>query len=615
MLAAQSILVQGNNCYDQRAYACALEKYDEAFKNNMVKPEEVYLVTFRIGFCHRMLGNDMSAQLFLHQSRSLQPDYLYSWYNLGLLYYDTKKNDSAVHYFVKTLPLAENTSEYNNISSYLALTYKRQFKFKEAAEAFKKINTREKKFFDTDLDIGENFAARSLWDSAMVYYAIAGQYIKPTDTTAFGRMYSNMALAYRAKNQHDKALEALQDGLKKSPNHKKLVWEMGITYASAKRYTEAIAQYQKTLNYFVGDTANTYTLLNNIHFCYLYQKDYAKAASYLSQAIQYASKGNLRSDMSRLMAYQAGHLANMEQANLTAQRSIEILQLEKDTTFSLNRENRSKAWAVRAMYALQKKDTTQALQHLAIAKALNSFSLESAVLLGDIYWNRNEKNKAGEFYKQGSAFTGRDTLLVPNKAYARQQGRSASWFYAKDQNANKSTIEKYVNEALRYDSMQMEAIEAWPVALTISSFNFNKHYTACQLLHDKAIVAYASNKYYIARLWNNKGVMYNIKNDTAKVVPAFEKAVAADIDYMQAWSNLFQILTKYKQHSKGLAHANRLIEYYKSKKKHKEHADALIVKGDFLWRMDKKKEARVAYTEAQVIDPSNTNAKNRLLMQ
>lgn len=614
--SAQDYVAMGNQCYDEKNYPCALENYKVAFKTpQLVKADNMYLLTFRIGFCHRMLRQNDSASVYLHLSRTTRPDHMLSWYNLGLLNYDLRKYDSAIYFLNQTLPMAEKTSQYNYALMYLGMSYDRAVKQKEARESFRKITERKDDFLEIDLEIGESFAKQTLWDSAIIQYHRAAQYILPAQTKAFTRMHRIMANAYRGKGARDTAITLLQDALKKSPNNGTLHWELGITYASAKRYPEAIGQYEKALPMYSTDTSNSYTLLNNIHACYLFLQDYSKAASFLSQAIQYNRNTSLSADLSKLMVYQAAPLGNLEQAIRTAQRLMEVALAEKDTAFSLNRERRSKAWVVKAMHALQKKDTTQALQFLTMGKGLTPGSIDIATLLGDIYWNRNDKTTAGELYKQGTSTVSRDTLLTPPTAYARQQGRIAAWYYAKDPNNNGFILQKHVEEALKYDSLQKEAVEAWPAALSANSIKFNQHYLACQLLHDKALKLYANDKPYVARLWNNKAVMYNIKKDSAQVIPALQKSIAADIDYMQAWGNLFRVLTQYNRHAEGVLQADKLIAHLSKKKQPQELASALIFKGDFLWRLNKKTEAKAAYAEAQVHDPENATVKNRLLMQ
>ena len=126
---------------------------------------------------------------------------------------------------------------------------------------------------------------------------------------------------------------------------------------------------------------------------------------------------------------------------------------------------------------------------------------------------------------------------------------------------------------------------------------------------DKAIRIYATDKEYLSDLYNSKAVITDPK-DTTAIRKALEEAVKIYPENLRPWDNLLKFYGSY-DNAKGAVMVDKLIAILKKKKDNVNLADAYVYKGDFLWRTNKKADARKQYAEALIWNPENKNAKER----
>jgi tetratricopeptide (TPR) repeat protein len=191
-------------------------------------------------------------------------------------------------------------------------------------------------------------------------------------------------------------------------------------------------------------------------------------------------------------------------------------------------------------------------------------------------------------------------------------GRSAHVAAYVDQKATTS-YSFDVTEALRFDSMQKEAVLLWPIVLTNYKYDLERNRNACLSVLNKAIVQYASDKEYVSELYNSKAVV-TVQTDTAAVRKALEEGVKIFPANINAWNNLLKFYGSY-DNAKGAVMVDKLIDILKKKKDNATLAVAYVYKGDFFWRQEKKEAAKKAYQEALVWDANNTTAKDRAKLQ
>ena len=135
----------------------------------------------------------------------------------------------------------------------------------------------------------------------------------------------------------------------------------------------------------------------------------------------------------------------------------------------------------------------------------------------------------------------------------------------------------------------------------------------CIAVLNRAIKKYAGDKEYVSNLYNDKAVILDTK-DTADIRQALEMSIKTNTDNLKAWDNLFIYCGTY-DNAKGVVLADKLITQLKLKKDNASLALAYIYKGDFLWRLSKKPEAKAAWQEALVWDANNATAKDRIKLE
>ncbi len=112
-------------------------------------------------------------------------------------------------------------------------------------------------------------------------------------------------------------------------------------------------------------------------------------------------------------------------------------------------------------------------------------------------------------------------------------------------------------------------------------------------------------------MYNAKAVITDVKKDSSGVRKALEMAVLTNPENLSAWDNLLKHHYQQNSNNSGIVTCDKLIAILKKKNNSKTIAEALIYKGDFLWKQDKKEEAKKVYAESLVWDSENKTAKER----
>jgi tetratricopeptide (TPR) repeat protein len=169
-----------------------------------------------------------------------------------------------------------------------------------------------------------------------------------------------------------------------------------------------------------------------------------------------------------------------------------------------------------------------------------------------------------------------------------------------------------LESALGFDSLQKEALLLWPRVLIADNYTLNAKRPKCISVLNRAIKIYASENKLVSNLYNCKAVITE-STDTASIRLSLETAVKICPENIDPWDNLLKYYGSYNN-AKGAVMADKLIDILKKKKDNVSVAAACIYKGDFLWRLDKKEDAKKAWQEALVWDAANATAKERIKM-
>ncbi len=609
LAVAQTDLEKANTCFAAKNYQCALDSYLAALSYKGYKETDKYLVEYRVGFCYSKLILDNKALEYYHKSIVSKPDYMFAFWGLADTYYNLDNDKDAVEYYKKAYAIASIPSEKESIIFSLAESYFSLKQYNEAISAYKKITTRGKEFPFVDSHIGDAFFYTAKYDSAAVYYLKAVQYYPDTNPT-LKKIKFFTGKSYRLSGKSELAEKYYNEAIALDAKYGAAYWEKGILYATKEDYSAAIDLYKKALsNYTVIDTADNYTLCSNISACYQKMKNYGEEMNWLQKRKMY-SRGKYN-ELGAIAVIQYGRLKKITDAEKTCIDAINAYQLETEAVRKLNEYNYAKLNNIAGKIALEKKDTTKALKYFEEAFKISKYLYDANAGAADIAWNRNNK-EACKTYFNNLTKTSYDTVLYTNKQIANVFGRSAhinayvakmsSSYYASD-----------VLSALRFDSLQKEAVLLWPVVLGNNKYDLERNRNACLSVLSKAIVQYAADKEYVNELYNSKAVI-TVQTDTAAVRKALEQAVKIYAGNINTWNNLLKFYSSY-DNAKGAVMVEKLIDMLKKKKDNTTLAVAYVYKGDFFWRQNKKEDAKKAYQEALVWDADNATAKERAKLQ
>lgn len=268
--------------------------------------------------------------------------------------------------------------------------------------------------------------------------------------------------------------------------------------------------------------------------------------------------------------------------------------------------------AMQGFIFLYTKDSAKAIKSFADAVRYDYSNLVANLRLGDIYWNRGKEDEFKKYYLNANIYSS-DTLLNTKADLARAYARKAHvrYFYY---SYKPTDIKNDVDNALKFDSLQKEVIYLWPVVLK-DHYSLASHREACLFLLDKGIKKYAADKKYLSDLYNAKGVLLNTKKDSTGTHKAFEEGIKLYPDNLSVWDNLLKYFDAQKNYDGGIAACDRLIKQLIKNKNNKSLATTFVYKGDFLWKQNKKENAKKAYAEALVWDADNATAKERAKLQ
>jgi tetratricopeptide (TPR) repeat protein len=604
---AQNEISKANDCYTKLDYQCAVDNYLLSISNKTYKEGDLYLIQYRIGDGYSVLGQFDKSNEYLLKAIASNADYFYSYWALADNYYDQKKYQEAISTYIKARDKAQDNSTKEELTWWLATTYFDTKSYTTAISEFKKIQSRESIFYKADAYVGDAFYSLKKFDSAVVYYNKALSYYKPADSSikfvkcAIGKSYRELG-KYKEAEQYFDAAIAL-DNKYASP-----LWEKGILFANKKEYASAIEWYKKALPFYTTKPKDSYILCGNIAACYQFLNNYTESVNW--EIKRKAFSENKYTEYKKIASLQYSKLNQPKEAEKTCTEAINQYVVEPvDKLSSLKTEDYVKLNAIAGKIALERKDTVQAIKYFETALKLGKTNFEANAGMLAILWARKQEGEYKKYFSNIYKST-YDTLISSKKDIANLYGRAA---YA-DAYINKyAYYSSDVYSALKFDSLQKEAVMLWPVVLTNNSYDLNSYRKSCLSVLNQAIKYYSSDKSYQSDLYNTKAVMLDSK-DTGAIHTALKEAIKVYPENIKAWDNLLKYYGSYNNET-GAVMADKLIVILKKLKDNTSTAAAYVYKGDFLWRLNKKDEAKTAWQEALVWDANNATAKERIKMQ
>jgi len=605
---SQSNIEKANTCFDKKDYPCAIDNYLIALEQKSYKEGQQYLVEYRIAKSYFEIDQREKAIGFYKKAVLSKPDLLSAYWGLGDSYYELDQFNSALENYRLGSEKATDPKDKEEFIWWMGNSYLGLKQPKMVIAQFSKIQSRAGFYIKADGYLGDAYFGLKKFDSALVFYKTYLSNLKPTDsTTKVIKTY--IGKCYRETGKYAEAMEQQDAALAMDANYTEARWEKGILFANKKEYPSAIEQYKKALAGLpITDSSQHYTLCGNIAACNQNMGNYAEAVSWQQKRKNYST--NKYIECAKIATLQYAKLKQPKEAEKTCIEAINTYPLEKEALKIKATPDYVKLNNVAGIIALEKKDTAKADQYFQEALRLEKYNYEANAGAGKIAWARKKEDDYKKFY--GTMYKSTyDTLLSTPKDIANVYGRAA-YVEAYLSKYQPSTYKYNVENALKFDSLQRESLLLWPRVILAETYNVDSKKKACIAVLGKAIKAYTGDHELISNLYNCKAVLTD-KADTAAIRGALETAVKVCPENMDPWDNLLKFYTSY-DNAKGALMADKLIDILKKKKDNSSAAVAYVYKGDFLWRIEKKDDAKKAWQEALVWDANNATAKERVKM-
>ncbi len=608
--AAQTNIEKANTCYEAKDYRCAIDQYLVALANKSFVEGEQYILEYRIANAYSQLAADEKALEYFQRSLASKPNYFYSAWGIADSYYNIGKYNDAVEHYKKAFQLATTTAEKESLYWALGETYFAMKKHTEAITVYKNISSRSGDYYKLDAVIGDEFFSLNKYDSALLYYKKAAMVISPADKI-YKSLKCFIGKCYRLQGKPELAMQMQDTALANDPAYGLAMWEKGIIYANKMEYAAATDWYKKAVATYSKDSASSYSLCGNLAACFQNLKNYAEELNWQQKRKNFSSNPYI--EYARIATVQYGRLQQYSAAEKTCAEAINRYQQETEDRKIRGKTDYTTLNAIAGKIALEKKDTARAQQYFDAALKLNSTHFLANAGAGTIAWARKIEADYKKYYSNVSKYS-YDTLLSSKNEIATVFARAA---YT-DAYITKTSAFGYalsVTTALSFDSLQKEAVLLWPRVLSSSDYSYSlaSKRDACLSVLNKAIKKYAADKEYVSELYNAKAVI-TVTTDTAAIHKSLEEAIRSNPDNISAWDNLLKFYGSYDNVT-GVVVVEKLIAILKKKKNNPSIAAAYVYKGDFLWRSNKKDDAKKAYQEAMVWDNTNVTAKERIQMQ
>ncbi len=216
---------EGNKMLKAGNYDGAVKQYDQA-----LSVEKDYRIYYQKGIALKGSGNLQDAKSAFDSCISMKPDFEGGYNALGGVYFSLGKFDLAVTNFEKVLDISKNNSVKDKVKKNLALAYTKlgndaegEGKSKEAVEYL----TKAVGYSDYDaayLSLAKLYTEIGEWDKAI---AAGENALKYKSSIGKGGPYYYMGVAYKGKNELDKAKDMFSEA-KSDPTYKKSAeYELG----------------------------------------------------------------------------------------------------------------------------------------------------------------------------------------------------------------------------------------------------------------------------------------------------------------------------------------------------------------------------------------------------
>ena len=522
---------------------------------------------------------------------------LRAYTNLGVVYDNLKKFDTAREFYSKALAINQEDPEilYN-----LALNYQSAGDNENALQYMMKASRLNRNNYDIRLAAGNLFYKMNLFKEAEAEYAEAIK-LKPGSPEPLVFLGSARLELGRTEEAAANFLEVLKS--QASGEQVALAASnLGNIYDDAGRYREAVEFYSKALRVAPSDSLINY----NLGVAYLHSKNYREAISYFRRALEIDPAIN---ECCLNLAGAYYYSGEMEDA-------LKYYQLYNKKEPGNPEVNRMIAHILEKT-GRQGDAVKNYKDMLATAKSPEELKMAFAGL-GNIFFDRGQYDDAISNYNKGLQYDRNDTSLMFNIALSQKrkknfQGALATLAAADRVQVGNVEIYKEMGDIYFKTGNYDKALECLdkvlmikkndPEALYLSGYIHQlKGNTNIALTRYRDLITTARDSDYIASVYNNMANIYSDRADYPNAVNMYKKA----LEYLPGNKDVLLNLGLTYKNSKAYENAVRVFEALL--KTESENPMIFNELGNIYYDRNDYKKAVYFYEKAIKLDSSSVEA-------
>lgn len=585
--AAQDPVKDGNKCYEEKNYSCAIDNYKKAVAEKKYAAQSYPAILYRIGQSHFELKKYEQAIPYFKDAVAANPNLGDAYWSLGGTHYAMKEYEKAADSYSKAIELFKD--EKQNLKSVLywrAQSYYSQEKYESALSDLKRAIAIDSSIANYHAKAGDALYSLEEYDQAIGYYLKSIE-LGSTDRKVTAVRYYWLGEAYLKEFLYDKAIAALKGSIEYNPDYGHAHWALAAAYYNLRKWPDAIAGYTKALSYFKDDTLSTRDITYYRSISHMEAKDYAKAIADLDAIVK-------RNPNDRTAIWQKATVLDKQkkykEANVIYTTLIDLYKNEKSNLGSL--------YYYRGKNLLQMKDTVKAKADFMQALSNASYLTGPNVQMGHLSFAEKKYYEAKDYYGKGVSGYWADSAEI-----------AVAWFRKGFSNlitgvgqTGKSDLET----SIKYDSLNKEAHRY------LGEVYFTAQYFALAASEfEKCIRLYKDVKDSLHKMYSYRGMSYSKQGKYKEALADYEQADKLKPNNIEYVVGLGQIAFETKAYDKVIAAFTKAIGLYKPHQKN-ELAFAYYARGRAHHELKSKEKAKKDLEKAIELVPTFADAKKWL---
>jgi tetratricopeptide (TPR) repeat protein len=271
----KAYLELGQVYYDRRDYNEATEIYNEAIKNGIKSA----LIFHQLGRALFSAGKTEEAIQSFEEAIGIDPNLFMPYEGLGDVYRSREDFKKAIKYYNEALNIDKNKP---GIYRELAVSYIKAGETDKAIEIFQeaiKVNLDYKDIHKEIAKVAKEKGEQKSIHIIDMIYELANQSGSKKTSHYFN---FNLGYSYGILKKYDEAIAAFQKTIEIDPKDARAYYNMGFSYGKQEKYDEAIAAFQKAIEIDPKDAMTYY----NMGISFGKQEKYDEAIAAFQKAIK-----------------------------------------------------------------------------------------------------------------------------------------------------------------------------------------------------------------------------------------------------------------------------------------------------------------------------------------